>query len=388
MPDLNPTKISRVALRNYKSIRECDVRLGPVTFLVGPNGSGKSNFVESLRFLSYALSGTLEQAVEAVSGLDNLVHRATPEGPVHFAVEMNLSPAAACRYSFAIAGARDGVAIVVSEECVVESTEARHWFRVNRGAVESDQPAMPAASGERLYLVSASGVPAFEDVYRLLSNIAVYNPIPGEIRGFKPAKRYRTLDRHGTALAETVFRMKQSAPERLERVTEYLRRITPGILCVDAVQADSSYTLRVELFIGGRAQFFTSQGLSDGTLRALAVLVALFQESARYPLGVVGLEEPESGLHPAAAAVLFDSLIEASHLRQVIVTSHSPDLLDRDDIPEDAIKAVALHEGRTIIGGIDESGRSVLRNGLYTAGELMRMDQLHPEGIPGHADVR
>jgi AAA15 family ATPase/GTPase len=38
--------ISRVRLKNFKSIAECDVRLGPLTMLVGPNGSGKSNFLQ------------------------------------------------------------------------------------------------------------------------------------------------------------------------------------------------------------------------------------------------------------------------------------------------------------------------------------------------------
>ena len=101
--------------------------------------------------------------------------------------------------------------------------------------------------------------------------------------------------------------------------------------------------------VGGE---FPSQNISDGTLRALAVLVALFQTSERYPSTLTGLEEPEAGLHPAAAAVLFDSLIEASHFGQVIVTSHSADPLDRDDLPVDAIKAVEMYDGRTIIGGL------------------------------------
>ena len=70
-----------------------------------------------------------------------------------------------------------------------------------------------------------------------------------------------------------------------------------------------------------------------------------------------------------------------------MVTSHSPDLLDRDDIPEDAIRAVAMCEGRTIIGRVDDAGRSVLKERLYTAGELMRMDQLRPEGILNCADA-
>jgi hypothetical protein len=55
--------ISRVRLKNYKSIAECDVSLGPLTILVGPNGSGKSNFLDALALLARALSTTPQEAV-------------------------------------------------------------------------------------------------------------------------------------------------------------------------------------------------------------------------------------------------------------------------------------------------------------------------------------
>ncbi len=170
---------------------------------------------------------------------------------------------------------------------------------------------------------------------------------------------------------------------RFNRVIEYLGRITPTVLDVEAVSVDANYNLRFEFAGGGKtAEEFPSQNVSDGTLRALTVLVALFQTSDRYPLTLTGLEEPEAGLHPAAAGVLFDSLVEASHFGQVVVTSHSPDLLNRDDIPEGAIKAVEMCEGHAIIGRVDDLGRSALRERLYTAGELLRINQLRPEGSP------
>jgi predicted ATPase len=55
--------ITRVRLRNYKSIASCDVRLGPLTILVGPNGSGKSNFLDALAFLARALETTPGEAI-------------------------------------------------------------------------------------------------------------------------------------------------------------------------------------------------------------------------------------------------------------------------------------------------------------------------------------
>lgn len=62
-----------------------------------------------------------------------------------------------------------------------------------------------------------------------------------------------------------------------------------------------------------------------------------------------------------------------------LVTSHSPDLLDNKDIPDNSILAVVSEHGETHIGPLDETGRSVLRDHLYTAGELLRMDQLRPD---------
>ena len=387
---LNRKHISRVVLKNYKSVRECDVSMGEITFLVGPNGAGKSNFVEALRFLSHALSSSLEQALDARSGFRSIVHKGTTAASaIRFEIFFELGDGKSGTYVAQIGNAGEGPISVLAEECRVTSSAREDWFKVRHGVVTSNQGVTPAASDDKLYLVNASGLQPFESAYRALSSMAVYNPVPDEIRGFKPEKRYRNLDRTGSALAETIFKLKTSAPERLQRITEYLHRITPGVVGIDAISVDGNYNLRSVLACGKETvQEFTSQNMSDGTLRALAVLVALFQYSDRYPLTLTGLEEPEAGLHPAAATVLFDSLIEASHFGQVVVTSHSPDLLDRDELPENAIKAVEMCEGRTVIGRVDNLGLSALRESLYTVGELMRMNQLRPEGAPHCADVR
>jgi len=384
------TKITRVILQNYKSLRDCDVSLRPITFLVGPNGAGKSNFVEALRFLSYALSASLEQALDAWSGFRSIRYKGeSGASRVSFQIFFHLDDDRAGSYLVDLEAPQDGPVFVSREECSVTSPDGTDWFKVHSRVVTSNQGVTPAASEEKLYLVNASGIPPFEGVYRALSGMVVYNPVPDEIRGFKSEKRYRILDRSGSALAETISRLKGSAPERLARVTDYIRRINPGIIDIDVVSLDANYNLRFEVDRGqGVREDFPSQNMSDGTLRALAVLVALFQKSDRYPLTITGLEEPEAGLHPAAAAVLFDALTEGSHLGQVVVTSHSPDLLDRDDFPEDALRAVVMCEGRTIIGPVDKVGRSALREHLYTPGELLRMDQLRPEGGPTSADVR
>ena len=127
---------------------------------------------------------------------------------------------------------------------------------------------------------------------------------------------------------------------------------------------------------------FLADSMSDGTLRALGVLLAVYQGSAvpgDRPLPLtVGLEEPESALHPAASRVLLGALREGARHCQVLVTSHSPDLLDNADISSDDVLAVKNSQGLTSIGPIDDAGKDMMRRNLFTAGELLRQDQLEP----------
>ncbi len=84
-------------------------------------------------------------------------------------------------------------------------------------------------------------------------------------------------------------------------------------------------------------------------------------------------------LHPAAAGILLSALREGARHCQVLVTSHSPDLLDNPDIPTESLLAVDNIDGLTRIGPIDLAGRNVLRNKLFTPGELLRQNQLAPD---------
>ena len=84
-------------------------------------------------------------------------------------------------------------------------------------------------------------------------------------------------------------------------------------------------------------------------------------------------------LHPAAASVLLAALREGARHCQILVTSHSPDLLDNADIPTDALLAVDNQDGLTRIGPIDQAGRDVLHKHLFTPGELLRQNQIAPD---------
>ena len=119
--------------------------------------------------------------------------------------------------------------------------------------------------------------------------------------------------------------------------------------------------------------------MSDGTLRALGILVALFQGGTEKRPSLVAIEEPEVALHPSAAAVLREALTVSAKRSQILITSHSPDLLDDRAIHADSLIAVTADGGVTQIAALDGASRKVLRQGLYTPGELLKLNQLAPD---------
>jgi hypothetical protein len=125
--------------------------------------------------------------------------------------------------------------------------------------------------------------------------------------------------------------------------------------------------------------------MSDGTLRVFGALVALFQGVGDDSVRLVGIEEPETALHPAAFAALREALQRAAEKTQVLVTSHSPDLLDDSGLSPATLLAVVSEGGESRIAPIDAASRQMLEEHLFTTGELMRLNQLGPdrEAIPG-----
>ena len=107
--------------------------------------------------------------------------------------------------------------------------------------------------------------------------------------------------------------------------------------------------------------------------------LGLFQAKDRPPhdpISLVGIEEPEASVHPAAAGVLWDAMNEASHFTQVLATTHSVELLDRKDVGPESLLVVEMVDGETRIGPVDQAGQSIIRDRLATPGELLRQNQL------------
>lgn len=375
----------QVKIRNYKSIAACDVTLGPLMFMVGPNGAGKSNFLDALRFLSDSLRDSLYHALRARGAIKE-VRRRSGGHPNHFALRytFTLPSGQAGHYAFRIGAKQNGGYEVQDEECVVHSENPLapdHFFKIRSGAiVESSVQMLPAVVSDRLFLVNAAGLPEFRPVFDALSRIEVYNLNPNVIASMQNPDSSELLRRDGGNAASVFHQL----PDNIRiMINKNLSRIVPGITEAEAKTFGSQETIEFRQAVKGQTHSwkFLASAMSDGILRAFGILLAVFQAASNrngVPL-LIGLEEPEIALHPAAASVLLSALREGARHCQVLVTSHSPELLDNPDIPPESLLAVDNDDGLTRIGKIDKAGLELLRDRSFTPGELLRMGQLSPD---------
>ena len=171
--------VTRVVLHNYKSIAACDVRLGPLTFLVGPNGAGKSNFLDALRFVSDGLRLSLDQVVRERSSQVGMLYRGSaPEGAVGIRLDLSLPNGVQGHYALLLKFELTGGYRVEQEQCVLHNSsqsESSVYFNLDPHSIRASFPDPPATTREQLYLVRVSGIKEFQAAYEHLQGMRFYH---------------------------------------------------------------------------------------------------------------------------------------------------------------------------------------------------------------------
>lgn len=370
------TFIERLALTNYKSIAHCDVELRPLTVVVGRNGSGKSNFVDSLHFIADALEAGLEYAIRKRGGFKSVKYRGG--GPrLRIDVKFRILDSLVADFSLEVsrrAVIHETLTLVFLDDGATAAQYQRHGRSI-KGEFAGDRlQALPVILPDRLALTVLSGLNPFRQAFDALIAMRFYRLDPGAMRAVQDPDEGKVLREDGSNLASVWGRLQKSDPEISERLTRYLDAMVPELKKIRRITLGSKETLRFQQTSG----IFEATSMSDGTLRALGSLVASRQNNGTQNATVVVIEEPETALHPAAVAALMDALHEASSETQILVTSHSPDVLDHVDLDSDALLVTESRDGATVVAEVDAASKEAIRRHLYTPGDLLRMDQLQP----------
>jgi predicted ATPase len=224
-------------------------------------------------------------------------------------------------------------------------------------------------------------------VYEVLRSIRLYDPEPAAMRTMIPLDG-AILESEGSNAASIFSRLQSQQPGLCARLKDFLAAVVDELVSIsvrsaggaaeNGVAPQDEKWLRFTFDCGTGIESFSQTEVSDGTLRAMAILLAAMQrQNDGRPLPVVCIEEPEIGLHPAGSAAMMEGLREASMMTQILLTTHSPDMLDCLE-REDVLLVVKSGREGTQIGPPTEVNRSIIRDHLYSPGELLRMDHLEP----------
>lgn len=369
--------LKQVQIFNYKSFASTKVLLQPFTVLVGPNGAGKSNFVDALRFVKECLTNSIGIAVQNRGGISTVLRRSIePQTDFGFRLLIELGEDTKADFSFEIATEEEGAFFVKREKCLVTKGESElHCYEVVNGTfIQEVVGIRPKIKSDRLALTVVSAAEEFSPLYDFLSSMQFYSFMPDRIRQLQDKDAGLVLKHDGSNAAAVLREIKENKPDDYERLIRLLSLVAPSITKVEYTSVGQKETLSFKQDIGDTTPFsFEALSMSDGTLRALCILLAVYQASSP---SFIAIEEPEATIHPAALEVLVDILFSGAAFSQILLTTHSPELLDDKDISLDNLLVVSLQKGKTEIRPIGELSRKAQRKRLATLGELLAAGEL------------
>lgn len=387
------TVITRVQVKNFRSFGDVDVELGPLSVLVGRNGVGKSAFLDVLRFVRDALRAGLETAMDERHGIIAL-RRWAPRKPYNVEITTSVQKGKFWgEYSFTIGSGRAGSYKRVRESCRVGRQPGKvddafeikgdKWITLpGRLAKKKERRTRPVGLDSLVLPSLAVFSPGFSILRQSLIG-SFYSIFPNTLRVPQKPSNEKLLSDHGENLASIIRRL-QKDKDRFSRLLAALTRVVDGVSDLRVRQVGGYLVTELKHADLGPSAWFELNQESDGTLRLLGMLVALYQYQPARPF--LALEEPENALHPGALAVLSDVLYEASKRRQILITTQSPDLISRFKVSE--LLVVERKKGVSEIGRVDEIQREAIQEQLFTSGDLLRIEGLRMQSSSSEEGIR
>ena len=381
--------LREITLGGFRSVFWSEVDLENPTFIVGRNGSGKSNFADAFVFLSEAMVSPLQAVIERRGGFSAVSHRSSARGrPSNLTLRVKLGEpdgdTASAEYFIDLRSRRGNNFEVATESCIVRRSDGTgDWFHRTtlKGSTHwksSVESIVPPIEPNALVLPLVGGDKRFAVAWRFLAGMRAYRIEPTALRAMQDPDGGASLRPDGGNAASVLREVQRNSPkESWQKICELLESVVPGTVDVRPKKHGNKLTLE---FTQNRTSAepikFEAFSMSDGTLRVLGLITAVFQHPTP---SVLLIEEPEASIHPGALGSILDVLRIASRFTQVVVTTHSPDILDAEWIEDRHLRILSWEYGRTRIDRVSEAVRTTLKQHLMGAGELLRSNALTPE---------
>lgn len=349
--------IRKISVKNFKSFRDMQIELGDLNILIGANASGKSNFVEIFRFLRDIKKDGLENAISMQGGVEYLRN-------VNIGTSENLSLEVISdqpKIGFATVKDRNLLSIIISKatywfdmefdnegldfdivneglvlECEHETVSGKIIISNNNGKISVDLDSTMKKLIGKDYMLSLFGLPSkdllierpFLSVFPLdiiFSEISVYNFDPRLSKKAVPITGKAELEEDGSNLAIVLKNILGSESEK--NLVNLLTYTLPFVNKLDVEKfADKSLLFTLKEIYSDKQ--IPASLISDGTINITALIIALYFEKKSLTI----IEEPERNIHPHLISKVVDMMREASKKKQIIVTTHNPEMVRHADL--------------------------------------------------------
>ncbi len=363
----SPLRVTQVEIRNWKNFTHAQAPLQQRVFLVGPNASGKSNFLDLFRFLRDIVSvgGGFQEAVRRRGGVSAIRSLAARQDP---SIEVKACLGTSeCRrvWEYTLVFGQDNQRRPVIKQEAVRAGAATLLSRP-----DADDQSDPARLTQT-HLEQVNVNRKFRAVAEFFASVHYLHIVPQLIR--EPERSLgRKDDPYGADFIERVATTdKRIQRGRLNRITRAVQVAVPQLRALELWQDETGRP-----HLRGKYEHWRPQGawqmeeqFSDGTLRLLGLLWALLDGS-----GPLLLEEPELSLHAGVVRYLPQLFARARRRsqRQVMVSTHSADLLQDDGIGMDEVLLLLPHgEGTDIAPAEKVSEVRALLDGGMTIREVV-----------------
>ena len=333
--------LEKLHIKNYLSLRDVTLPFKPLTVLVGPNASGKSNSLFALHLLNRMIvseSLPINQSIldSLWAGEDQKIsfhlQAKVAESQTVYNLEVKPKPDFSFRAEqlsvndVNVISIQDGKGVVTDENGENETPYNSNELALGSAGNYGDKPITRALAEFMKEWQIYDFVPDF-----IRSNLASFSPAKTESRELPK------LDTYGIDLPKVLWNWHKNSPESFRYINDAL--VNSMDIQIDQCPIDGKNQL---CLLEGYKNPIPLHGASDGTLRLIAYYT-LLNKPELPPL--IAIEEPERNLHPGALTEIAYVLEQIAKRSQVIITTHSSQLLDAFN-PEslsDSLGVLLLH---------------------------------------------
>lgn len=339
-------RFSKIHLENWRNFTRVDASLQQRMFLIGPNASGKSNLLDVFRFLRdlVRVGGGLEKAVEdrgGVSRLRSLAARRNAE--IIIDVEIVDNDEIIWRYRIGIAQ-DTSFRPLLREEKIWKAS----MLLLDRPDTRDDEDRELL---RQTHLEQINANRSFREIADFFNTIRYYHIVPQLIRDPERSAG-RKLDPFGGDFLEQIASAPKNTQEsRLRRIQNALRVAVPQLQELSQFRDDRGVPHLRAKYNHWRSKdaWLTEADFSDGTLRLVGLLWALLDGT-----GPLILEEPELSLHAEVVSHIPQMMAsiqksQRKQARQILVSTHSSDLLRDEGIAPDEVLLLRPTPGGTMV---------------------------------------